>query len=390
MKARRVSPAGQDLGLLYFTTNSLLMDDSRMVLVGKRNGVRNLYLMNVDGTGLRRLTDIPDDTDAVSTDHLKSPPVYSGGMALDNIFGEPTMDCRSGNTYYLRGRSVMKTGLDGVSIPLALLPIGAVCGVMHVSDSGRRLLVATTDQRVFTHTTGHGFSSSIDEYAQMQGISSVLRVYDTTSGEQILRESVPRCWITHAQFHPQNESLILYNHEWPSDCGIRRMWLFDGDRHTMVRTDGGGNSKDDWTCHEMWNRAGDAFIYHGQYHDGAYYLGRARLKHPQDVLPLQLDEVKLPPAFTSYGHFTCGRGRELYTDGYYHKPGEQADKSRYICRVDVDWESGQTQWTPLCLHHSSFTDQDSHPHPVLNHRGDKLYFNADFEGHRAVYCVDVE
>lgn len=384
---RRITPQGQDLGLLYFTSQSLTDDDKRMFLIGQRRGIRNLYSMNVDGSQLKQLTDIPDNNNPDTFASLHHPPVYSGGFEKDNIFGEPAMDSTRGFIYYLRGRHLMKTSLDGHSFTLALLPKGSVCAVLHVSTSGRKLLVATTDQGIFEGCTGHGFDAGIDERVQTLGFSSVLRVYDTNTGDQILRENVPRAWITHVQFHPDNDGLILYNHEWPSDCGVRRVWLFDGQQHHMVRPQGQGRSAQDWTCHEMWSRSGRSLIYHGTYHKGPSYLGRALIHSAHDVLPIQLSEIPLSQDYVSYGHFTVGLKDELYTDGYFRHPGEGADKSRYISRVDPDWEKKSLVWTPLCEHRSSFTTQDSHPHPVLNHKGDTLYFNSDFEGHRAVYAL---
>jgi len=70
--------------------------------------------------------------------------------------------------------------------------------------------------------------------------------------------------------------LILYNHEWCGDPGIRRMWLWDGHRHLRLRPEGDGRSRKDWTCHEMWERDGSAIIYHGGFANGQSYIGRVK------------------------------------------------------------------------------------------------------------------
>ena len=44
-----------------------------------------------------------------------------------------------------------------------------------------------------------------------------------------------------------------------------------------------GRSKDDWTCHEMWERDGRTIIYHGSYVDGRAYLGRVEIPLPATV-----------------------------------------------------------------------------------------------------------
>ncbi len=67
-------------------------------------------------------------------------------------------------------------------------------------------------------------------------------MYDTQTGASCSPNAVARAWITHVQFCPTDPELILYNHEWPADCGIRRIWLFDGHtgQHIRMRTEGEG------------------------------------------------------------------------------------------------------------------------------------------------------
>ena len=157
----------------------------------------------------------------------------------------------------------------------------------------------------------------IDERVRTEGLSSWINVFDTQSGELIAREQVKQAWITHVQFSPLDSRHVLYNHEWPSDCGIRRMWLWDGERHIRLRHEGDGRSKADWTCHEMWQADGKYIIYHGKYADGRAYVGRV---DPNGRDPV---EIALPDAYHRYGHFTAGNRHNdwLVTDGYYHPEG---------------------------------------------------------------------
>jgi hypothetical protein len=40
-------------------------------------------------------------------------------------------------------------------------------------------------------------------------------------------EVVHSSWVTHVQFSPVDDRIILYNHEWTAfDQSIRRMWIF--------------------------------------------------------------------------------------------------------------------------------------------------------------------
>lgn len=55
-----------------------------------------------------------------------------------------------------------------------------------------------------------------------------LCVYDTESGDLLYEKNVPLCWITHVQFNPVDNEIIMFNHEWPAfDCGIRRINVYD-------------------------------------------------------------------------------------------------------------------------------------------------------------------
>ena len=90
-----------------------------------------------------------------------------------------------------------------------------------------------------------GGSKVIDQRCRDEGLNSFLRGYDTANGTLVSCVSVPRCWITHVQFRPRRADQILYNHEWPSQVGVRRMWLWDGQRHQCLRPAGEGRLPDD-------------------------------------------------------------------------------------------------------------------------------------------------
>ena len=224
----------------------------------------------------------------------------------------------------------------------------------------------------------------IDGRVQAENLSSYLRLYDTATGKEVACERVSRAWITHVQFSPRDRNLVLYNHEWPSDCGIRRMWLWDGHQHIRLRTEGDGRRRADWTCHEMWERDGSAIIYHGGYAKGPTYIGRVK---PDGT---GLVEMSLPAVWKRYGHFTVGRPGWLVTDGCYEQPDDPAPKGSgaWISVLKVDWETKYYDWQPLCRHGSSWKSQDAHPHPIFNHAGDAAYFTSDKTGRRAVYRLD--
>lgn len=361
--------------LLYFTSTSLLADDRGLVFISDRDGQPNLWLRDFATADERQLSANRDG-------RLKSYVYFDGtpyaGLGLASV----SLDAERGVVYYLQGRDVCAVAVDGERRVLARLPDDQMTAFTHVSADGRRLCVPTTDERALDGRTRLAGKPpyDIDERVRREGLSSWLRVFDTATGAPLVCERVPSAWVTHVQFCPTNAELILYNHEWPSDCGIRRMWLFDGSEHRRLRDHGAA----DWACHEMWERDGSALIYHGGYHEGAYYVGRVRPDGSARV------EVPLAPGMRRYGHFTVGAPGELVTDGYWEQPGDPgAWAGAWIARVAVDWEAGTLDWQPLCRHGSSWDSQDSHPHPIFDHARGAVYFTSDRDGRRAVWRVEV-
>jgi hypothetical protein len=383
MEAVRITPAGTDYGLVYFTSNSLLADDRRIVLIQKQDGCRNLFLMDMASGEIRKLTNC--------TGREEYPAKNSRFMQndYDNITdGSVIVHSESGKAYYVQGRKICRTDINGKVRVLAHIPAGKANSVMHVSADGKKLLVATSDVREFKDYDGAN-SAVIDYTVQSLGLSSQLRVYDTDSGEELVNENINRAWVTHVQFAPENDRVIMYNHEWPADCGIRRIWIWNGEEHVMVRPEGEGRSREDWTCHEMWERSGSNLIYHGGYKGGRFYVGKATIPNLYRLDDISLNEIAFPPEYVKYGHFTVSNTRALVTDGYYQAPGEGPGRSRWISILKPDWERKTIEWIPLCEHGSDWQGQESHPHPIFNHAGNAVYFNSNKEGFRAVYKVDV-
>jgi len=361
--------------LLYFTSTSLAHDDARLMFISDRTGHPNIFDLELRSGQERQLT---SNTEGF----LKSYVYFDGTPYLGFGKASPSFHAPSGTLYYIQGREIRAVDADGRERVLAEYPDGQMTAFTHVSADGSRLVVPTTDERALDGRTQLAGKPpyDIDQRVREEGLSSFLRVYDTATGTLLRCEEVPRCWITHVQFSPVDVNLILYNHEYVPDGGIRRMWLFDGARHIRLRTEEAGRSKDDWTCHEMWERDGSAIIYHGKHAGGLPYVGRVQ----PDGSGIQ--EIPLQTGCGRYGHFTVGEPNVLVTDGYYEEPGDKPlPQGNWISRLDVDWEGRDIRWTPLCRSSSSWKSQDEHPHPIIDHASHFVYFTSDFEGKRAVY-----
>jgi len=383
--------------MLYFTCSSLSADDKRIYLISDRDGSPNVYVHDLQSGEERRLT-------ANTAGALKSYVYFDGeqdrGLGKASVCLDPERDV----VYFIQDRDICCVGLDGDIRVLAQVPQGHMTAFTHVSSDGRLLCVPTTDGRILDYdpdTEGYGLDKrpvyDIDARVQKENLNSYLHVYDTETGEEVLCEKVPRCWITHVQFHPLDNRKIMYNHEWPSfDCGVRRIQLFDGSCHKPLRMQGEGRSAADWVCHEMWSADGRYVIYHGAYDHGPAFVGRVNVEE------MTYSEIALPPEYDAYGHFTIEKSGDLVCDGYYKAPGDvpvQRENStdngpdphkknaEYISRVHPDWSARTLTWTPLCRHESDWLGQDAHPHAIYNHSANTIYFSSRIDEKVGVYSV---
>lgn len=365
--------------LLYFTSCSLTAGNRFLVYIGDRRGSPNLYALELSTGKERQLTSQDDG-------YLKAYVYFDGTPYAGFGKASVSMNPEKNSIYYIQGRDVMRCDLDGNQRLLCTLPVGEMTGFTNVSRDDSLLCVPTVDAEAFD--VASPLDINIDKRVQEKGLSSYLYIINTTTGEILAREKVPNAWITHVQFSPLNDAHILYNHEWPGDCGIRRMWLFDGKQHIRLRTEGGRRHRDDWTCHEMWERETGNLIYHGKYRDGVAYIGRIQFANPDDMTAFTLQEIPLRADYVKYGHFTVSNTNLLVTDGYYQEGGENPEtQGEWISILKPDWEKGEIAWYPLCRHGSNWDCQESHPHPVFNHASTAVYFTSNEAGNRAVYAV---
>ena len=391
--------------LLYFTTSSLTVNDRNLIFISDRTGSPNLFCRDLKSGKERPIT--------INTEgYLKSYVYFDGNDEHGLGKASVSLHAPSGKVYYIQGRKICQTDHHGKIRYLAEIPVGQVSAFTHVSLDGKLLCVPTTDRRALDGEFENNKPLyDIDELVQTENLNSYLRVFDTSSGKQLLCERVPRAWVTHVQFCPTNTRWILYNHEWPSDCGIRRIWLWDGSSHIRIRSEGNGRNRQDWACHEVWESDGKAIVYHGGYSNGSCLIGRVAF---QGGIPLEPVEIALKHNYSQYGHFTLhDSNRLLVSDGYYLM--EHSDKLRkmltnqevvcndlsetgeekkqwggvWISLQVPDWNNHTITWIPICRHRSNWDSQDSHPHPIFNHAGNAILYTSNWEGHRAIYKVKI-
>ncbi|MFP4383151.1 MAG: oligogalacturonate lyase family protein [Spirochaetia bacterium] len=371
--------------LLYFTSSSLSLDDQYLYFISDRTGSPNIFHLHIPTGEEQQLT--------FNEEGVMQSYVYFDGQPHRGL-GKASAALHPGSgTVYAIMDNVLHRFSNGESSPLWQIPDDQVTAFTHVSRDNRFICVPTTDARAFEGTLGDDKLTAIDARVQNLELSSYLNIIDSVTGEVAACEEVPRCWVTHAQFNPADPFLILYNHEWPSDCGIRRMWLWNGKTHKRLRGEqesspaAGGypRQREDWVCHEMWSHDGKYLVYHGGYSDGPFFVGSMKWNGGS------LREIPLPDNYRGYGHFTISRNGLLVSDGYYsHEPSKKntdlgVETGEWLSLQLPDWSKGDLQWKPLCRHGSSWDSQDSHPHPIFSQDGRAVYFTSDWEGTCQVY-----
>ena len=206
-----VSVTGPNTGnnqLLYFTSSSLTADDRHLVFISDRTGNPNLVTRDL-ATGMER--QLTTNTEGV----LKSYVYFDGHPYRGFGKGSVSLDSKNGLVYFIQGWEIRSVTLDGRQRVLAVLPKNQMTAFTHVSADGTRLCVPTTDARALDgdKILKGKPDYDIDARVQREHLVSYLHVYDTVSGKEIASEPVTNAWITHVQFSPINNRLILYNHQ---------------------------------------------------------------------------------------------------------------------------------------------------------------------------------
>jgi hypothetical protein len=381
--------------LLYFSSHSFLKDGRGFVFIRHKGESPNVFLKRFDTSEEKQLTFNEDG-------YLKTYIYYDGrtnlGLGKASVCFNPENEC----IYYIQGRNICRTDLDGHTETIARLPADQVSAYTGVSADGSLLCVPTIEAEALEDVPmnlGHYYF--IDRKITEKNMNSCLKVYDTRTGKIAAEERIERAWITHVSFSPTDKGKILYNHEWASyDYGIRRMWIWDGTKHIMLRRNKKEAGRDDFVCHEVWDPDGKFIIYHGKYKNGPTFLGRVTLDGSE------ISEIDFPMPYGREGHIIPGKKDLLVTDGFYDNSNfywKITEKMRsffsgkevlfcgkFITLMKVEWEKQDIQWRPLCRHGSDWKSQDSHPHPVFNPAYDEIYFNSNKSGINSIYKINIK
>lgn len=369
---------------LYFTSTSFTADNAHaLYLSDPGDGSPNIYKLSLQDGHSVRLTN--------NGGGFMRSYVYYDGVPYDGLAkASPSFSPAAGRLAYIQGRDVLLADVENMETEtIYRLPPDVMTGFTHISADGRYVCVPYIPSAAFEVGPGNPFPLIRDK-VHGEGIESRVLVIDAETGRGEVRFAQVG-WITHVQFHPNDPETILYNHE--GGAVDQRIWLYRDGRIEKVRDQSTHTSGRLWICHEMWTRDGERILYHGTRgvpSDPALsetagkdsvvsFVGCA------DPASGAYREVDFPASMSAYGHFTESgdRGR-LVTDGVVDA------HSLHLC--EVDWEAGRLEYRRLCMHGSSFSVQDVHPHPIFSHDSRLVLFTSDAHNERTrghLYLIEI-
>jgi oligogalacturonide lyase len=309
---------------------------------------------------------------------------YMGGVPATGFAKPSATYCPAADRLlYVVGREVRLLDLGSRDeAVLHVIPAGESPGYTHLSHDGRYACVPLVPTVALSTDPATYFAKTRDAFRERNLESRVL-VLDARTGELADSFGV-RAWVTHVQFDPRDGARILYNHEggWPPGTVDQRIWLRRDGRAVKVRDEAPDHARGVFTTHENWTAQGRV-AYHGSLVRDGRREGFVGLADPdagtysECYFPVR-ERDEFQPHFVA-----AARGDLLVADG--------GIEDGSIGLVDCNWEAGSLSWRPLCLHGSSWTNQDVHPHPIFSPDDTKVLFTSDAHnrpGHGHVYLVD--
>ena len=185
---------GANRQLLYFTSTSLSENDKILFFISDHAGHPNIFFRHLKTGEEKQLTFNCEGT-------LKSYVYFDGNENRGLGKASISLDPVKGKVYYIQGKDICCVDMMGNDRVLAVIPEEQVTAFTHVSADGSRLCVPTSDARVLEGNTRGHLDYDIDRRVQEENLNSYIRVYDTSSGEEILTERVPKAWVTHVQLY---------------------------------------------------------------------------------------------------------------------------------------------------------------------------------------------
>lgn len=337
----------------YFTNPGWYDGGSRMVIGSDRDGMSNLFSLDLKSGSMVQLTDLEDS------------PEMSGATLLWASLHQGKRE-----VYFWHGRTLKAVHLDSFKErTLYRVPEGYSNNMANVTCDGKYVCTAIYEDlsHKFEVDLLNGYVGFAEYWAAMP-LSKIIRVATDGSGSEVIFEE--NYWIGHANTSPTQPHLITYCHEGPWDKVDQRIWGMDMSTGKTWKIRPG--TLGDMAGHEYWLQDGLRVGYHGGDSKGAFF-GFARFDGSQ------VSEYPISNKPESW-HFASLDDKLVVSDGY--------EKAPYILlwKQQGDKFAGPRK---LCRHDSSFHSQGVHPHPAFTPDGKSVVFTADKYGYGDVFTADL-
>ncbi len=353
---RRLTGDGSENVHLYFTSTSFVGEGAeRVVISSDRAGGRAYFLLEI---AARRMVQVTEN--------------------LVSSFSQACLD-PAGRLFHFQDNTLQVTDLSTLQTEdLYRVPDGFRPALPTCTADGSHVAFAYMERTELSTESGVIYSTMAERYYQHP--ACVIMRIDTGSGgaEAIWGE---RNWISHVCIHPTRPDLILFCHEGGSHV-TQRMWTVDASvrrgrqAQPLFRQHLGESC-----CHEYFTRTGEV---------GFQVIGESEgqaLHYNCFVRPdgSWLRQFLLPGPRP--GHIQSNSDNTLVVGDCGYLSADDPDGRAYMSIIRH--VNGRGEVTRLCRHDTSWTSQQSHPHPIFSPDDRWALFTSDAGGSCNVYMADV-
>jgi len=352
---RQLTADGSDNDSLYFTSNSFVGEGAdTIVFRSDRTGGWEFYLLEIAAGRLVQVTQSEAEV---------------GRGCVDP----------GGRLFYHDGRMLKAVDLSSLSEELLYTaPEGMRCALPSCTADGSHVAFAYVEDIPSSTESGRIYSTMAERYYQHP--ACVIMRIDTGSGtaEAVWGE---RNWISHVCIHPTRPDVILFCHEGGSHVA-QRMWTVDASvRRGRQAQPLFRQEFNESCCHEYFTRTGEV---------GFQVIGESEgeaLHYNCFVRPdgSWLRQFLLPGPRP--GHIQSNSDNTLVVGDCGYLTPDDPEGRAYMSLIRH--VNGRGQVTRLCRHDSSWTTQQSHPHPIFSPDDRWALFTSDAGGPCNVYMADV-
>jgi len=363
---RRLSDGKGDTITPYFTQPMVSHDNRHVLVESTRTSQHQLHLIDLEDETMLQVTSEPDIG-----------------------FHRSLMDINRMVAYHWAGRLLRRVDLTTLrSEALYEIPEGFRGGILSIDHSGRYLAFVYAEQLNVSTATGQIYSDMKEKYYRRPSCVIIRYDIEKRRAEAVWGEHE---WISHVAISPVDPDLVLFCHEGPW-ARLHRMWVVrvsSGEHWPLVEREN-FTEKDG---HEYFTHAGKVVT---QYASRESSASNEWDEYNLCIWPDGTGEERFALGPRRPGHVQTSHTDDtlLVGDGSFPMGGPDEEEWRskgHGYMALLRHQEGVAHIKPLCTHNTSWSTQNSHPHPVFAPNDDSIFFNSDAEGLSNVYqALDIK